>query len=380
MKARLLFSVLLALGLAACGGAAAPASSAPGTSAKPAASGSAKWDELVAAAKKEGTLTLAVGPGGGPSARQTIPPAFKQDFGIDVQILVSSAPDLLNKAKLEQSAGQHSVDMLFLGADTMYNNFYGEHLIDPIKPVLVNPEALDPSAWPNGKPWFMDPDDAYILRVSNGLSGFVTVNTKYINPSEITSWQDLLKPQYKGKIVTYDPTINGTGAQHAAFVDYRMGDDFLRQLYKGQAIAYTQNTNQFSDWLGQGKYPIALAMPGSDVERLKKDGLPVQVVPAFKENPGYITAGSGLLAMIKGAPHPNAAALFANWMAMDRGQRVWNESQGYSATRISLKNEWMPEYMRPKPGVDYLDTYGWDYVETTYPSLLKKVRQLLGAQ
>jgi len=377
---QLLAASLCVLLLAACGGSAgspASGSAQTGGPASPAGDSQSKWNDLVAAAKKEGTLTLAIGPGGGPTARQALPPAFKQDFGIDIQVLVASAPELVNRAKLEQSAGQHTVDALLLGADSMYGNFYGEHLIEPMRPLLINPEALNPSSWSVGKPWFMDPEDQYVLRVSNGLSGFTTVNTDFMNPNDATTWQDFLKPQFKGKIVTYDPTINGPGGQHAAFVDYRLGDDFFKQLYQGQQVTRTQDTNQFSDWLAHGKYPVAMAMPAASVESLKKDGLPVQVV-TLKENPGYLTAGSGLLGIFNSPPHPNAAAVFANWMAMDRGQTVWNQSQGYVAARTTLTNDWVPDYVRLKPGADYLDTYAWDYVEKIYPATLKKIRDMLG--
>jgi len=365
--------------LAACGGSpvGAPASSGISPSA-PAGDWQTKWNNLIGAAKKEGTLTIAIGPGGGPAARQSLPPAFKQDFGIDMQILVASAPELVTRAKLEQSAGQQSFDALLLGADSMYASFYGEKLIEPLRPALIHPDALDGSKWVTGKPWFMDPDEQYILRVSNGLSGFTSVNTDSVSAADLAAWQDLLKPQFKGRIMSYDPTINGSGAQHAAFLEYTLGDDFVRQLYKGQQMVITKDTNQFADWLGHNKYPIALAMPSSSVESLRKDGLRVEVV-TFKEHPAYLTAGSGLLAKLKSPPHPNAAALFANWMAMDRGQTVWNASQGYVGSRTSLKNDWVPDYVRPKPGVDYLDTYRWDYVEHTYPDNLKKVRQAIGA-
>src|SRR5690349_16272676 len=93
--ARNLAFLTLGLILAGCGGTAAPAASkaggAPAASGatKPAASAGADWDALVAAAKKEGKVTITVGAGGGAQARQVIPPAFKEDFGIDVEVLVS---------------------------------------------------------------------------------------------------------------------------------------------------------------------------------------------------------------------------------------------------------------------------------------------------
>src|SRR5579884_2609146 len=141
----------LALLLAACGGTAAPASSGAG-SAKPAQaalSGDAKtkWDNLVAAAKKEGKVVLSVGPGGGAMARQVLPPAFKEDFGIDLEVLVSPSTQMVTRLKLEQASHQSTMDVAIGGSDTMYLSLYGEKLIAPLKPLLINPEVLNGANW-----------------------------------------------------------------------------------------------------------------------------------------------------------------------------------------------------------------------------------------
>jgi ABC-type Fe3+ transport system substrate-binding protein len=378
--------------LAACGGGsgATPAGSAAspagsGAAGKPAGSGAqasgaqTNWDALIAAAKKEGTLTLAVAPGGGSSARDVIPPAFKQDFGIDVEVLVGPSSQLVTRLKLEQSSGQSTVDVTIGGADTMYSSFYGDKLIEPMKPLLINPEAINPSSWFVGHPWFMDPEQQSILRIASGLSSFNVVNSTMVKPSELGSWDDWLKPQYKGKISSFDPTINGAGGQHAAYIEYRKGPDFIKQLYAGQQVTFTQDMRQFADWVGQGKYPIGLGMSIVNIESLKKDGFPVEILPSYPETPGYITGGSGLMAVLKNPPHPNAAQLFVNWMAMDRGQSVYDKAVQLISPRTTVKSDWAPDYAVPKPGVDYTDTYSWDYTNTTYPQAFKAVRQALGA-
>src|SRR5581483_971431 len=164
-----MFGRWLALGvlcatLVACGGTAAPASGGASTAgSKAAAAGSASgsssdWDALVAAAKKEGKVTLTVGAGGGAMARQVLPPAFKEDFGIDLEVLVSPSTQMVTRLKLEQSSHQSTMDVAIGGSDTMYLSLYGEKLISPLKPLLVNPEVLNGANWYIGKPWFMDPE------------------------------------------------------------------------------------------------------------------------------------------------------------------------------------------------------------------------------
>jgi ABC-type Fe3+ transport system substrate-binding protein len=110
---------------------------------------------------------------------------------------------------------------------------------------------------------------------------------------------------------------------------------------------------------------------------LKKDGLPVQVLPAFKDAPGYLTGGSGLMAQLKDPPHPNAATLFVNWMAMDHAQTVYNRAVQLISPRTTVKSDWAPDYVVPKPGIEYVDTYDWDYVFKTYPTAFKTVRAMI---
>ena len=42
------------------------------------------------------------------------------------------------------------------GVDSTVNTLYPEKLIDPLRPLMILPEVLDPSKWKSGKPWFID--------------------------------------------------------------------------------------------------------------------------------------------------------------------------------------------------------------------------------
>jgi iron(III) transport system substrate-binding protein len=385
MIRRWLAAALGCLLLAGCGGAPAASPSGSAASSKPsggsAAAGDAqaKWDALVAAARKEGTLTLAVGAAGGATARQLLPPAFKEDFGIDLQVIVGPSTQLVSRLELERSSGQHTVDVAIGGADTMYHSFYGEKLIAPMKPLLIHPDVLNGDNWTSGKPWFMDPEQQYILRLSNGIAATPAVNSTMVNPAEFTSANDFLKPQYKGRMATIDPAINGAGAQHAVYLQVKLGADYVKKLYVDQAPVRTQDYRQMADWVARGNYPISIIMNVNDVEQAKKDGLPIKEIPPLKDMPGYVTAGSGLMAVLQDAPHPNAAQLFANWMALPRASAIYNRGLLTPSTLKTVKNDWAPDYSVPKPGVEYADLYDWDYTLNTYPKTFEALRKTLGS-
>jgi ABC-type Fe3+ transport system substrate-binding protein len=293
-------------------------------------------------------------------------------------VLVGPSQDITSRLQLEQSSGQtHTIDLVMSGANSLYSGMYDGHLLEPLKPRLVLPDVLNGANWQIGRPWFMDPDQQYILRLITTVSGFVTVNTDAIKPDELKSWKDLLKPQYVGKICGFDPTVNGNGAQEAVALAIKLGDDFVKQLFLGQKVTTSTDNQQLADWLGHGKYPIGLAFDADFVERLKKDGLPVAVTAHFPEMPGYITAGAGLLAMVKDPPHPNAAAVFANWIASKEGNELFAKGVAYVSPLTTVKSDWVPDYTLPRSGEDYIDAYDWTYALQTYPGRYKALQQML---
>src|SRR5712692_3171863 len=145
--------------LAACGQTASPTSpagsAAPSSAVKAAGSGTdapadwqRQWDSWAAGAKKEGKLVLGTGPS--PEARVKVPEAFKKAFGVDVECLGGSSSELANRLRSEQAANQYTVDISVSGAGTSYATFHAEKMVMPIKPSIINPEALDPNVWTSG--------------------------------------------------------------------------------------------------------------------------------------------------------------------------------------------------------------------------------------
>jgi iron(III) transport system substrate-binding protein len=372
-----------ALSLAACGQSSAPASSGAASAGKPAASTGApagdwqqQWDSWLAGAKKEGKLVLATG--ASPEARVQVPEAFKKAFGVDIEFLGGSSSELANRLRSEQSANQYTVDVSVSGAGTSYSTFYAEKMVTPIKPYIVNPEALDANAWTSGKGvWYMDPTQEYFVRVSNVASPQIVVNTEFMKPDGLNSWKDLLKPEYKGKMIALDPTQPGSGEQCGAYLYKALGADWAKGFYIDQQPGLTLDDRVMADAVAHGKYPIAVGERGEDIVKLQADGFKVAVLRGWPDAPGYISAAFGLLGMFKNPPHPNAAKLFVNWLLMKDGQTVWNSAWKTAGVRNDVSNSWVPDFLVPKPGVSYADAYDWDYSNGGVQAIRDQVRKLL---
>ena len=53
---------------------------------------------------------------------------------------------------------------------------------------------------------------------------------------------------------------------------------------------------------------------------------------------------SVLVGIIKGAPHPNAARLFFNWLLSREGQEVFTRGMGVGSRRFDIDTGWLKDY------------------------------------
>jgi iron(III) transport system substrate-binding protein len=317
-----------------------------------------EWDTLVAAAQKEGKVVL-LGPPD-PQVRQELPAAFKARYGITVEYLGTRSTESSAKLRAERSAGIYTVDVVFAGGDTMAGVYYAEKMLAPLKPELISTEVTDASKWTRGGWWFMDPEQKYVLRLFNTLGTSFHINTDYVKPEEVTSAHALLDPKWKGKISAHDPTVGGSGIGHATRYYLQFGEEFLKKLYVDQKPAIARDRRQLTDWVGRGTYPISLDAEDDEVKRMQKDGLPVASIYKLSDMPGTLSTGVGQMGLLDHAPHPNAAKLFANWMASKEGLTIYARERGEAPTRIDIDaRQWLPSEMIPEAGVDYMDMHDW---------------------
>ncbi len=250
-------------------------------------------------------------------------------------------------------------------------------MLAPLRPALIWPPALDASTWPGGVLWFADPEQQYILRLNNFLSLMLYVNTDQVAPDALRSWYDLLRPEYRGRIASFDPTISGGGLSTASYLYKALGDDYVHKLFVDQQPVFTRDHRQLADWLARGTYPIVLSLREVEFAAIARDGFPVAVVPHPPEAPGHVSAGFGLLGLMDHAPHPHAAQVFANWIAAPEGMAVWSKAQRIPPIRRDLDASYAASQV-PDPSVtNYFDSFGWDFVTTERHQVMEELRSAL---
>jgi ABC-type Fe3+ transport system substrate-binding protein len=328
----------------------------------------------VADAKREGSVRVSV-PAGVAGLGEAFAKAFEAEYGVKVD----STSELSNTARVrieqEAAAGRQTTDVLFGGASELIS-IYPAGLLVPIAPKLLLPEVTDPTKWLDGHLEWVDDADQYLLAASEWVHIDLMVNTSVIDPKSITSWRDLLKPEYRGKIIVQDVHGGAGGATARSLVE-AFGQDYIKALYLDQQPVVTRDAREVVQSMARGTQPIGVAILPSQAEEFRKQGFRLErVFPA--DGVLAVSGGNSVVKLIKDAPHPNAAALFVNWYASKRGQEIYSELSLEPSRRLDVSVATVPDYIKPQPGVQYRNQYQQDYYTNTAPALLRQIEDLLG--
>lgn len=276
------------------------------------------WAAVVKAAQKERTL-LAYAGGALSTARESMQISFKEKYGItlDTWIYVSAA-EALQRMRAERRAGLKLVDIYFGGAATFLTEMIPEYLVESLDTALILPEVKDSKIWRNGEIPFLDSGHRAVA-FSGYVSGNLTVNTNLVKSGEITLYQDMMNSRWKGKILTRDPTIPGSGEKFWTVTgEVHKGWDWVREFVARQEPVITRDMRLAMDWVTQGKVAIVIGVNENTVWDYYQAGAPVGW--AVLKDGGYTTVGGHVIGVVKEAPHPDAARVFLNWMLSKEGQ------------------------------------------------------------
>jgi len=316
-----------------------------------------EWEKTVRAAEREGQVSVYTATRG--AALRMEP--FKKKYPKIKFITVSITPAQVSQRVLaERRAKKYLVDVVNTGANPNYQLFYPAKMLDPIKPALILPEVLDKSKWFRGQHFYIDEESKYVFVYFGNVARVASYNTKLVNPARFKSYWDLLKPEWKGKIVARDIRRPGSGGDAMRFFYHNpeIGPKFIRRLFSEMDITLVRSSRQGLDWLATGKYSIGMFI--GRVAEAKAQGLPVdEVDPHTLKEGAPLGMGSGSLALMKNAPHPNAARVFINWFLSREGQIAVQEEQardgsGADSMRIDIPKDPVIDVYRRREGARYI--------------------------
>lgn len=228
---------------------------------------------------------------------------FEETFpGIKVTYASLIGGPLITQLQTEAQSGNHVTDVL--------HNPNGQQYVDFAQPYevvsLVVPDALKSSATE-----LQDPEHMYSAPFIGffGIGAFLPrEQAQGVTPPKL--WSDLTAPEMQGLVVMGDPNLPGPSqdapiylSQNGAFTESdieALAKNVIIKGTYGDAIAA----------LMQGEAVYMFAAPSTALISAGRAGAPVEFRLMEKDN--YVVTHKQLI--LEGAPHPNAAKLYVEWL------------------------------------------------------------------
>ncbi|MBI4334019.1 MAG: ABC transporter substrate-binding protein [Chloroflexi bacterium] len=350
-----LVSAMVLLGIAIFG------CSGPGVASPPAATGIApapkaavaewqqKWERTLQEAKKEGSLSFYNS--WNPDTRPLLVKGFQEKYGIALEdTFFGTGVGLFSKAQAERRAGLNLADVFGVGGAQLTYNMKPAGLLRPIDNLLILPEVIDQKAWLGNEFPFYD-KDKHIIGMASSLTRPVFYNTTMIKEGEITSVKDILKPQYKEKIILYDPTT-GVGIFFFTHLATNVWDqqetiDFYRRVIKDQQAVVTRDPRQQVEWVARGKSAMGFGATMPELYDFMRAGAPLAI--AYLKEPLPSSPERDSLAVPVVSPHPNATIVFVNWLLSKEGQTLLSRGEKNPSKRVDVPGEGFHPDAFPRP-------------------------------
>jgi iron(III) transport system substrate-binding protein len=224
--------------------------------------------------------------------------AFKKKTGIEVDYWRASATKVMDRALSEYRAGKPLFDIILTNDNPMQIMFKEGIFAKYESPSAKDftKESIDPNLGP---------------RYRNVVIG-VVYNTSVVSPADAPkSLEDLVKPQYRGKLVMPDPTQHTTTTQWVASLEKLMGKEkaekYIRDL-AAQKPVLVESLLPAAERVTTGETPIAITYV-KYVYMYGKKGAPLDYVRLgkFMGDGHYLTLGTK-------APHANAGKALIDYL------------------------------------------------------------------
>jgi ABC-type Fe3+ transport system substrate-binding protein len=342
--------------------AAKPAAAAPTTAPAAAAkTGGQSMEELVAAAKAEGAISVITH---AQDIYNSWVPVFQAKFPeIKMEHLNLRVSDATPRIIAEQKNGVFAFDALVVPTSNAVTLLAPAGAFQDMRPLFL-PETMDDKAWHGGFSRFADEKDHFSFVSSITLNQQVLINRALVPTSQLSSLDDFVKPEFKGKIVMYDPKAPGAGSLSLGRMLKDKGEPFVRQLIQDAVIV--DNPVQVNDFVGSGRYAIGIGDDQVRRAKLIEEGLYKDVETT---DYGSYAASAGM-AVLRNNPHPNATKLLVNWFLSAEGQEAYAREGKTTSRRVGIEGKYADLTRVGVPDWNNLDQYllanewsGQDYVK-----------------
>ena len=327
----------------------APAAAATSaSSAAPAAAADPRqkaWEDVVAAGKKEGRVSVNTFPGDGFNKALRF---FNQKYpDIKLEQTNLHSQDFAPRLRQEREAGIYTWDVALIPTTTALQVLKPIGAWDPARPAIMDPAVMKDELWDGGfEAGFAIVQDkalAYGFNVASNPT--VRINTDMVQDGEIKSAKDLLNPKWKGKILLADVRTMGDTFWPMTAARKALGDDYLKQLFVDQEPTLSRDTRQMAEFMVRNRFPVAIGPSAVVLKDFLGQGLGKNLKAIRVPEMDTQSFGS-VMWLLNKAPHPNAARVFMSWLLTKEAQIPWAK-ETESNSRVKGVEPGNPEAVPP---------------------------------
>lgn len=261
--------------------------------------------QLIEAARREGKVNFYTSVD--IEVAEKVAGAFKAKYpGIDVLVERSGSERVFQRVGQEAGSNIANADVV--------NTSDAAHFIIWKRDGLLAPYVTDDI----GKHYKDDADPDGLFATWRASLSPIGYNSKYIKAADAPkSFADLLQPKWKGMIVKGHPGYSGTIMTTTFEISRDLGWDYLEKLAQ-QKVMQVQSSTEPPKKIAVAERPIMADGNEYNLFLLKESGRPVEIVYPTEGTP-FIKGPS---AVMKKAPHPNAARLFQSFLFSPETQQL----------------------------------------------------------
>jgi iron(III) transport system substrate-binding protein len=239
---------------------------------------------------------------------------FRQKYpDIEVQVERAGSERTFQRIGQEYSTGIYNADVIETSDAVHFDYFKREGWLEPAVPQEVADK------WPADE---KDADGQFAAYRAH-LSVMAYRSDLLPEADAPKTWTDLLDPKYKGKMVKAHPGYSGTIMTATSVLSEKLGWDYFEKLGK-QDIMQVQSSTEPPKKLAQGERVLQVDGNEYNIFRLQEDGVPIKIVYPSEGTPLAV----GNAAILKQAPHKNAAKLFYAFLFSKEAQQLNSDFGG----------------------------------------------------
>lgn len=233
---------------------------------------------------------------------------FTEQTGINVNLVEAGSGEVVSRVEKEQSNPQ---------ADLLVT--LPPFIQKAAKSDLLQPSGVDTKGIPDDQ---VGPDASYLPIVNNALSFIANPGA---NPQP-TTWDDLLKPEFKGKLQYSTPGQAGDGTAVLILLQQLRGKpgalDYLTKL-RANNVGPSSSTGKLQPKVSNGELLVANGDVQMNLGSIKDDGSKFNIfIPASADGKKVTVSLPYVAGVTKGAPQADSAKKLLAFLVSEDVQKT----------------------------------------------------------